>query len=110
MKRIVFLFVLLTPFFAFTQVEKPAEKPGYEIKVTFKPFENQWIYLGYYGGSAKTLPIIDSVLVNGKSEGIFKGGKKLGGGVYLIGYPYKLGFFEFLVESLANYRIFFLFY
>ena len=105
MKRIVFLFVLLTPFFAFAQSTKPAENPGYEIKVTFKPFQNQWIYLGYYGGSAKTLPIIDSVVVNGRSEGIFKGTKKLGGGVYLVGYPNKLGFFEFLVGKDQHFSI-----
>src|SRR5438128_1112141 len=97
MKRIALLIVFLTPFFVFAQVTKPAEKPGYEIRVNFKPFKNQWIYLGYYGGSPKTLPIIDSVMVNDKSEGVFKGTKKLGGGVYLIGYPSKLGFFEFLV-------------
>ena len=33
-----------------------AQKPGYEIKVTFKPFKNQFIYLGHYFG--KTYPIV----------------------------------------------------
>ena len=58
---------------------------GHEIKITLKPFRNQYVYLGHYFG--KTLPIIDSVKLNDKSEGIIKGSKKLGGGIYLIGYP-----------------------
>jgi thiol-disulfide isomerase/thioredoxin len=105
MKRLVFFFVFIAPFFAFTQSTKPAEKPGYEIRVNFKPFKDQWIYLGYYGGSPKTLPIIDSVMVNEKSDGVFKGTKKLGSGVYLIGYPNKLGFFEFLVGKDQHFSI-----
>jgi hypothetical protein len=105
MKRLVFLTVFLLPFLAFSQVTKPADKPGYEIRVNFKPFKNQWIYFGYYGGSPKTLPIIDSVLVNEKSEGVFKGTKKLGGGVYLVGYPNKLGFFELLIGKDQHFSI-----
>ena len=56
-----------------------AAQNGYEIKVTLKPFKNQYIYLGHYYG--KQLPIIDSVKLNDKSEGVFKGTKKLGGGI-----------------------------
>ena len=52
---------------------------GYEIKVTLKPFKNEWVYLGHYYGS-KQLPIVDSVKLNDKSEAVFKGSKKLGGG------------------------------
>jgi len=70
---------LLFFFFALAAVAQN----GYEIKITLKPFKNQWVYLGHYYG--KTLPIIDSVRVNDKSEGVFKGNEKLGGGIYLIG-------------------------
>ena len=70
---------------------------AYEIKVTLKPFKNQYIYLGHYYG--KQLPIIDSVLLNDKSEGIFKGTKKLGGGIYLVGYPDRAHNFELLVDK-----------
>jgi opacity protein-like surface antigen len=73
------------------------QKDGYSIKVTFKPFKNQFIYLGYYYGTQ--YPIVDSVKLNDKSEGLFKGEKKLGGGIYLIGYPDKSRFFEFLVDK-----------
>ncbi len=97
MKRIVFFPILFISGFAI------AQQPGYEIKVTFKPFKNQYIYLGHYEG--KQLPIIDSVLVNDKSEGIFKGEKNLGGGVYLVGYPNKLGFFEFLVGKDQHFSV-----
>ncbi len=76
---------------------------GYEIKVTFAPFKNQYIYLGHYFG--KTYPIIDSVILDGKSEAVFKGAKKLPGGIYLIGYPNKSGFFEILVDKQQHFAI-----
>ena len=43
---------------------------GYEIKVTLKPFKNEYIYLGHYSG--KQYPVIDSVKLNDKSEAVFK--------------------------------------
>jgi len=58
---------------------------GYEIKVTFKPFKRQYIYLGHYFG--KTYPIVDSAFLNEKSEAVFKGPKTQQGGIYLVGYP-----------------------
>ena len=76
---------------------------AYEIKVTLKPFKNQYIYLGHYYG--KQLPIIDSVLVNDKSEGVFKGNKKLGGGIYLVGYPDRARHFEFLVDKNQKFAV-----
>jgi thiol-disulfide isomerase/thioredoxin len=76
---------------------------GYQIKVTLKPFKNQYIYLGHYYG--KQLPIIDSVKLNEKSEAIFKGPKKLGGGIYLIGYPDRANKFEFLVGAEQHFSI-----
>ncbi len=97
MKRISFAVVL------FISLSSFAQEKGYEIKVSFKPFKNQYIYLGHYEG--KQLPIIDSVLVNDKSEGVFKGDTSLGGGVYLIGYPNKQGFFEFLLGKQQHFSI-----
>src|SRR5881397_2785314 len=76
---------------------------GYEIKVTLKPFKNQYIYLGHYYG--KQLPIIDSVKVDAQSTGVFKGPKKLGGGVYLIGYPDRSHHFEILVDKSQKFSI-----
>jgi peroxiredoxin len=76
---------------------------GHEIKVTLKPFKNQYIYLGYYYG--KTLPIIDSVKLNEKSEGVLKGPQKLGGGIYLIGYPDKAHNFEIVIDKNQNFSV-----
>lgn len=76
---------------------------AYEIKVTLKPFKNQYIFLGHYYG--KQLPIIDSVLLNDRSEGIFKGAKKLGGGIYLIGYPDRAHNFELLVDKNQKFSV-----
>ena len=97
MKRIsLFAFLLIS-------ISSFARNQGYEIRVIFKPFKNQYIYLGHYEG--KQLPIIDSVLLNDKSEGVFKGEKTLPGGVYLVGYPNKQGFFEFLVGKEQHFSI-----
>ena len=74
---------------------------GYEIKVTFKPFKKQYIYLGHYFG--KSYPIIDSAMLNDKSEAVFKGTEKLQGGIYLVGYPNKTGFFEILIDKQQNF-------
>jgi thiol-disulfide isomerase/thioredoxin len=76
---------------------------AYEIKVTFKPFKNQYIYLGHYFG--KSYPITDSVKLNDKSEGVFKGTKKLPGGIYLIGYPGKAGYFEIMVDKQQKFSV-----
>jgi thiol-disulfide isomerase/thioredoxin len=97
MKRIVLFSSLLI------SISSIAQQPGYEIKVTFRPFKKEYIYLGHYEG--KQLPVIDSALVNDKSEAVFRGAKPLGGGVYLIGYPNKRGFFEFLVGKQQHFSI-----
>jgi len=76
---------------------------GYEITVTFKPYKDQYIYLGHYFG--KTYPIIDSVKVDQQSRGVFKGKQPLKGGIYLIGFPNKAGFFEVLVDKQQQFSI-----
>jgi thiol-disulfide isomerase/thioredoxin len=76
---------------------------GYEIKVTLKPFKNQYIYLGHYSG--KQYPIVDSTLVNDKSEGVFKGNQPLGGGIYIVVFPSKNKFFEMLVDKQQSFTV-----
>ena len=76
---------------------------GYEIRLTFKPFKKQFIYLGHYFG--KQYPIIDSAMLNEKSEAVFKGPKKLQGGIYLVGYPNKAGFFEILIDNQQKFSV-----
>ena len=99
MKRIFLFLAFLSLIFSTTaQTDK-----GHKIKVTFKPFKNQYIYLGHYFG--KTYPIIDSAMLNEKSEAVFKGDNILNGGIYLIGYPNKTGFFEVLVDKQQHFSI-----
>ena len=97
MKKVIHLLSLLLSIPAFAQQE------GYEINVTLKPFSNQYVYLGHYLG--KQYPIVDSAMLNEKSETVFRGKKKLGGGIYLIGYPNKSGFFEVLVDKQQHFSI-----
>ena len=96
MKRLTTIFCFLFSATAFTQT-------GYQIKLTFKPFKNEYVYLGHYFG--KQYPIIDSVKLNAASQAVFKGTKKLPGGIYLIGYPGKTGFFEILIDKQQNFSI-----
>ena len=96
MKYLAAVLAFLTSFFSFAQ-------NGYEIKVTLKPFKNQYIYLGHYYG--KQLPIIDSALLNDKSEAVFKGDKKLGGGIYLVGYPDRAHHFEIAIDKNQKFSI-----
>lgn len=76
---------------------------GYEIKVTLKPFKNEYIYLGHYSG--KQFPVVDSVKLNEKSEGVFKGPSKLGGGIYIVVYPARNKFFEILLDKQQHFSI-----
>lgn len=99
MKKIL----VFIPLFFFGIVHAQVSANAYEIHVTLKPFKNQFIYLGHYSG--KQLPIIDSVKLNDKSEGVFKGKIKLGGGIYLIGYPDKSGIIEILVDKQQNFSV-----
>lgn len=94
--------LLITALFAFF-ISLAQAQEGYEIKVTLKPLKGQYIYLGHYYG--KQLPIIDSVKLNENSEGIFKGTKKLGGGIYLIGYPDRARNFEILVDKDQRFSV-----
>ncbi|HUQ97630.1 MAG TPA: DUF5106 domain-containing protein [Chitinophagaceae bacterium] len=97
MKCIAAVLFFLLPFLATAQ-------EGYEIKVTLKPFKNQYVYLGHYYG--KQLPIIDSVKLNNESTAVFKGAKKLGGGVYLVGFPDRSRHFEILIDKTQRFSIF----
>src|SRR5688500_3034528 len=104
MKKLATAFLLLSAVGAWAQKKAPVTTNlGYEIKVTLKPFKNQYIYLGHYYG--KQLPIIDSVRLNENSEAVFKGGNTLGGGIYLIGFPDRSNRFEFLVGKEQRFSI-----
>lgn len=92
----LFLLSLLLPLAGLAQ-------EGYEIKIRFKPFANQYVYLGHYSG--KQFPIVDSVKLNAESEAVFKGNKALGGGIYVIAYPTRDRFFELLIDKDQHFSI-----
>src|SRR5882724_1008507 len=96
MKRFIVIYCLLISITSLSQ-------SGYEIKITFRPFKNEFIYLGHYFG--KQYPIIDSILLDTESKAVFKGDKKLPGGIYLVGYPGKSGFFEVLIDKQQHFSI-----
>ena len=79
------------------------QESGYAIKVTVKPFKNQYVYLGHYFG--KSYPIIDSAMLNANSQAVFKGKNRLNGGIYLVGYPGRNGFFEILVDKKQHFSV-----
>ncbi|HRQ16263.1 MAG TPA: DUF5106 domain-containing protein [Agriterribacter sp.] len=76
---------------------------GYQIKVTLKPFTNGYLYLGHHFGSKQY--IIDSVAINSNSEVVFSGKEKLFGGVYMVIYPQKNGWFEILVDKQQHFSV-----
>lgn len=96
MKKFLFTPLLTLALFAFSQ-------DGYEIKVTLQPFKNEYIYLGHYSG--KQYPVVDSVKLNDKSEGSFKGTSKLGGGIYIIVFPSRNKFFEVLIDKQQHFSV-----
>jgi thiol-disulfide isomerase/thioredoxin len=98
MKRIA---LLIAAGFVFLQGVH-AQK-GYQISISFKPFRNQFIYLGYHYGNSK--PITDSVKLDANCKGVFKGKEKLKPGIYLIGYPGKRSYFEILIEKNQYFSI-----
>jgi len=93
--------LLILPFILLASVV--LGQTGYEIKVTLKPFKNQFIYLGHYSGSQ--FPLIDSAKLNDKSEAVFKGKEKLGGGIYIVVYPSRDRFFEVLIDKQQHFSV-----
>lgn len=96
MKKLFIALLLATPLAILAQT-------GYEIRITLKPFKNEYIYLAHYSG--KQIPVVDSVRLNDKSEGIFKGSKELGGGIYLVVYPAKDKYLEILVDKNQHFSM-----
>jgi hypothetical protein len=76
---------------------------GYEIKITLKPYKNQYVYLGYYYGKMKALA--DSALLNDNSSATFSGKQKLPGGIYFIVSPRKELLFEMLLDKQQAFSI-----
>ncbi|MFT3703181.1 MAG: DUF5106 domain-containing protein [Agriterribacter sp.] len=76
---------------------------GYQFKVTLKPFSSGFLYLGHHFGNKQY--IVDSVPINSNSEATFIGKEKLFGGVYMVIFPKKNGWFEMLVDKQQHFSV-----
>ena len=111
MRRILIMgMVAITCLSSVAQTKKPTatattkDNPeGYNIPITLSPYKNTWIYLGNYFGKYKNLS--DSAWVNEKSEGVFKGEKKLPQGIYFVVSPAKYLLFEFLMDKEQHFSL-----
>ena len=68
-----------------------------------KPFTQGYLYLGHHFGGKQY--IIDSASINSKSEAAFTGKEKLMGGVYMVIFPKKNGWFEMLVDKQQHFSV-----
>ncbi len=83
-----------------------AQKPGagYAINVKITPLKNSWLYLYNYYGKDK-YQLADSVVLNNNSEGVFKGNKKLPGGIYLIVTDRRVRLFDVFMDETQHFSI-----
>ena len=76
---------------------------GHHIALTLTPAKNQKAYLGCYYGKGKA--IMDSCQLDDKCKGVFKGDKKLTGGIYfVVSQSYSIQF-EMLVGDQQNFSV-----
>ena len=75
---------------------------GYKIKVKIKGLRDTSIYLGYHFGEKKY--VTDTILLDNKGVGVFKGEKELTGGIYLIVLPSKT-YFEIIIDKDQFFNI-----
>lgn len=76
---------------------------GRNITITLTPLKNCKVYLGSYMGNGRTL--VDSAMLNDKSQGVFKGAKKLTGGIYFVVSPQMTIQFEVLMDNHQQFSI-----
>lgn len=76
---------------------------GHHIQITLKPYQDTKIYLGTNYGNAKTL--VDSCILNSKSEGNFSSKQKLTPGIYFVVSPKMSILFDLLVDEKQQFKI-----
>ncbi len=109
MKKYLLLFGCIFSFLMAVAQTKPAAKTatkpvsGRNIPITLTPLKNCKVYLGSYLGTGRTL--VDSAMLNDKSQGVFKGDKKLPGGIYFVVSPQMTIQFELLMDDIQQFSI-----
>src|SRR5688572_13248621 len=101
MMKKLFVTFLLSVFFVLTHLKLFSQ--GHDISFTLRPYKNQYLYLGYYYGKMKALA--DSVRLDEKSSGSFRGKEPLPGGIYFIVSPKREILFEVLVDKEQKFKI-----
>jgi hypothetical protein len=96
---------LFSTILAFSQQAKPQTQKKESFTVTLKtPSYNEGLaYLCFHMG--KNLNIEDSAVVNAKGVAVFKGDRKLPGGIYAIVFPGKRYTFDFFVSKEQEINI-----
>jgi thiol-disulfide isomerase/thioredoxin len=94
---------VLSLFLSLTLLAQSKPPAGYEIRVTVRPLKSGTLYLGHYYG--RQLPIIDSARIDATGTAVFRGSKKLGGGIYLVGMPDRARHFEILVDKAQRFSV-----
>lgn len=107
-----FVFIICTAAQAQTGTQKtvlksataqPSAQYAYNIHVTVTPLKNKWLYLGCYYGKNKNL--VDSAFANNYSEAIFRGAKKLPGGIYFVVSPEHVILFEIMMDDVQQFTV-----
>lgn len=87
-----------------TMPAKPqATTNGRNINITLTPLKNCKVYLGSYMGKGRAL--VDSAMLNEKSQGVFRGAAKLTGGIYFVVSPQLSIQFELLMDDKQHFSI-----
>ncbi|MBR4620241.1 MAG: DUF5106 domain-containing protein [Salinivirgaceae bacterium] len=75
---------------------------GYNIKVHIDGLADSTVYLGYYFGDKQYVK--DTLKLDKKANGAFKGDKKLEGGIYFVLVPGNT-IFELMIDSEQNFSV-----
>ena len=75
---------------------------GYNIKVHIDGLADSTVYLGYYFGDKQYDK--DTLKLDKKANGAFKGDKKLEGGIYFVLVPGNT-FFELMIDNEQNFSV-----
>ncbi len=98
------LFAFSFSVIAQNSIKKPVSNSnGYHINITYTPYKNCYLYLGGNFGNGKILS--DSAWLDAKGNGVFKGNKKLTGGIYFIVSPQMAIQFDLLIGKEQNFSI-----
>ncbi len=76
---------------------------AYQINVTLKPIHSGYLYLAHHYGKKQVL--VDSAAIDKDSKAVFKGKEKLPGGIYLVAFPKKDGWFEIVIDKEQQFTI-----